>query len=307
MPTPEPTPIPPPTADGIIDPVNITTTYYDCEFNEGPSLPVNHPSINCGLLSGDLVWFTPPNSGAQTDGNGNLVLPNPNCGDPNTVYIRTHGILQPPVLQDTSEITVFEVYLSFESDGTPADNTLPRAGFWMKGIDGPAGPMNALNTHVMYYGNGTELPFTTLPNENALAIGHWISAPLNQGEDQHNIVFEPTTVAGLRMIIDPNTNGPLGASTMRINYEANPDVLGSGLWSLFVPTGDDADILISQQRAADNIPTAPPGGENLHAQIVNMDCDGITMLVDRARVYEVSALTLPPVNSVNYELWSIFE
>ena len=142
-----------------------------------------------------------------------------------------------------------------------------------------------------------------------MSSGHW---GFSKGEESNSHITDGI-VAGVRMIIDPNADGPQGPGTLMVIYEANPDVHGSGFWEQHVPDGPYADSLRSQSRShgPNSGPpyiSGPPGGEFLHPWISNMDCDDTPMLVDRVRIYEISELGSElPENRVSPGMWAIFE
>ena len=286
----------------LVNEANITLTHWDCGFNEGAGLEPTSGLIDCGPRTGNQVWDLALGPGdLLTDGAGNLRMVTPNCGAPGGSQMRTTEFASwAGIPQSTSEITVFEINFTFEPGGTLHTNDWPFGAFYLH--DGHYAGTADLQNHAWWLGNGENPSWSSGSSggndaSNTLVTGHWI---YTKGEESQGVFIEGQH-CGVRMILDPNTDGPVGAGTMLIRYEYNLDVLGSGFWTEFTPTDVNANTMRSRSR----IPVAD--FEDIGVWIFNSACDGTAMLVDRARVYEVSSLGETPPNPVEPELWSTFE
>ena len=96
---------------------------------------------------------------------------------------------------------------------------------------------------------------------------------------------------------------------MMRRFEVNPDVLGAGTWMEIVPVDSEPPPVTGQQlRSQERAVTGDHGsvsGDHLHPWVGNWDCDGIDMLVDRLRVYQVSQLGGPVPNAAG-PLWMLY-
>jgi hypothetical protein len=259
----------------LVQDADIVTTFWDCDFNEAAGTSVGTAAASCGALNGGQVWFNP--QGNVTDGAGNVTMSAPGCGDPGGKYIRTHGLwATPPDQTNTTDIYVFETYHSYLAGGDVTDNNWPRGGLTVTSLS----ETTADYTHSLWNGNGVAAAWATAPGDQQVSFGNWVFT----GEESTSTEWTDGTVGCLRMIYDTTTDGSKGATHMNMRLEQNPDVLGAGAWQELVPVGADFNNQIRQNGAA-----GPPGGDKLNVWLNNMDCDGITQLIDRARVYSVSA------------------
>jgi hypothetical protein len=286
----------------LVNEADITTVHWDCGFNEGAGIAANDAGISCPPFGGGSGSPFGLAINSVTDGAGNIRITNPMCGSPSVSQMRTTDYVNwGGIPQSTSEITVFEINFTYETGGALNTNDWPFGAFYLHDNDYPGNP--DLQTHAWWLGNGENPAWSSGTSDgndasNILVTGHWIFV---KGEESPGVFVEGQH-CGLRMILDPNTDGPAGVGSMLIRYEYNVDVLGAGAWTEFTPTGVDADTMRSQSR------TPTPTFGNIGVWIFNTACDGTALLVDRTRVYEVSSIgSMTPVNPVNPDKWSIFE
>ncbi len=290
----------------LVDPENITVMHFDCGFDEAAGLQPNNPSINCGNYTGAQIFFNPSGSLLQTDGSGNLVIPpGSQANAPATYYIRTHGGSWPGINQATlsagTEIAVFELKFIYDPSSSPALVLHPRGSFFAMDLtqDHNSDPLaQDAQTGSIFLGTGPSQIWSS-GRTNDFAPGNWVF----RGE-QSTASFTDGVKAAVRILIDPNQDGPNGSSTMTRLFEVNPDIDGSGEWTELVPTGPNADRIRSQDRMTgccdeNTISIGPPGGAHLHLRINNHDHNsgGANLRIDRLRVYQVSMINVGPTST----------
>jgi len=278
--------------DGLIETDGVV---FDCGFNEAAGTAHNSASLDCGALTGAGVWFT--GSTPTTDGNGNMVINAGACGNPNAKYIRTHHVIPDTApnggmadMTSTTEITVYEINASFSAPGGATDSW-PRAGLYSHPLAQAGNSPDMIeNNHAIWFGNGAAPAWSNGTNSsNDISLGHWVfqghltdtAAGLVDGQ-----------AAGARIIFDTTTDGPSGSTHLSVRYEVNNDVTGSGSWVEHLPVagpgGTDYTSSLLEAVRANGTHALPGGYPNVF--ISNNDCGAADMLVDRARVYRVSAL-----------------
>jgi len=293
-----------PDGTGLVDERWLVTTHIDCNFNEAAGTNANDAAIDCGPFTGNQIWFNP--FGRQTDGLGHMLIPAAGCGDPNGSYIRSHGGAWLGIDQTAlTNIVVFEAIVKYPPGGDQSDNAHTRGGLFAKDLGtndwahtgsvwigtGNAGNYDAGFSNCCWDGWDGVAPPPTVQADNNFSVGEWVF----QGQESNPpIPYVNDVYAGLRIILDPTEDGPEGTGFMRRRFEVNPDVYGQPWlgWMEIVPVDSPpppvtGEQLRSQSRSA-GASDPPPGGDHLHPQLGNWDCDGIDLLVDRVRVFEVS-------------------